>query len=427
MKLNSILKYLSFISIAILVVAIVGLSINALRSQQDIRNQAATASTVDFTVTTGSTTIKPGQSVPIDLSINTKNKLVSGFTVKGLITGVSKDRISTSIADNSQLLTIKNTLVETKDGTEFTITMLSNPGNKSIFTTQTSAKKFASIIINPSRSGSVGITMYPSPDTVAVEHNKGYSPTAIVTNQSFVVSVSADQNNTSNADKKSCNENCATDTECKSEFVCYKGRCRVHTNREDEKCTVPAQKGLERSCNEYCADSRECNSSLTCYYNRCRLATNIENTTCQPPAPARTTSTGTTTTGTGGTTRTTTATRSAATTPPTPSPATVTARVTISSASSPTPSPSPTSAVGNLGRPLSGGTTGTTGSQGSAQSPTPSPTATPQIVPLPSELQSEQIAANQSRNNALRTILIIVSALGIIGLIGFGLYFWKTA
>jgi len=422
MKLNSFLKYLSFISIAMLVIAIVGLSINALRSQQDIRNQAATASTVDFTVTTGSTTIKPGQSVPIDLSINTKNKLVSGFTVKGLITGVSKDRISTTIADNSQLLTIKNTLVETKDGTEFTITMLSNPGSKSIFTTQTSAKKFASIIINPSRSGTIGITMYPSPDSVAVEHNKGYSPTAIVVNQSFVVSISADSNNTNNNDKKSCNENCATDTECKSVFVCYKGRCRVHTNREDDKCTVPAQKGLERSCNEYCSDSRECNSSLTCYYNRCRLATNIENTSCQKPAPAKVT-----TTGTGGTTS-----KGTTTTSATKS-ATVTAKVTITSAGTPSPSPSasPTSAIGNLGRPLSGGTTGSStgnsGSQGSTQSPTPSPTATPQIVPLPSELQSERIAANQGRNNAIRTILIIVSALGIIGLIGFGLYFWKTA
>lgn len=425
MKLNSLLKYLSFISIAILVFAIVGLSISAMRSQQDIRNQASTASTVDFTTTTGSTTIKPGQSVPIDLSINTKNKLISGFTVKGIVTGVSRDRISTTIADNSQLLVIKNTLVETKDGTEFTITFLSNPGIKSIFTTQTSAKKFASLIINPSRSGTIGISMYQSPDTAAVEHNKGYSPISIAVNQSFVVSVSADQN-TNNSDKKSCNENCATDTECKSEFVCYKGRCRVHTNREDEKCTVPPQKGLERGCNEYCADSRECNSSLTCYYNRCRLASNIENTSCQKPAPVKATTT--TSTGTGGTSSTGTTSKGSTTSASVkPSPETVTAKVTITSVGTPTPSPSPTSAVGNLGRPLSGGTTGTTGSQGSAQSPTPTPTATPQIVPLPSELQSERIAANQSRNNAVRTILIVVSALGIIGLIGFGLYFWKTA
>lgn len=425
MRSNSILKYIGFIGILILVVGIVGLSIQALRTQQDIRNQAAVIQTVDFSLSTGSTTIKPGQAVPTDIFINTKNKFVSGFTIKGIVTGVSRNQIALNLTQDSKLVSATSKLTETKEGTEFSFTFISNPASKSIFTTQTTPLKVATIVVTPSRSGSIGISLLPSPETVVVEHTKGYIAAAIGTNQSFVVSVSADQNNTSNNDKKSCNENCATDTECKSEYVCYKGRCRIHTNNEDDKCTVPPQKGLERTCNEYCADSRECSSSFTCYNNRCRLANNIGDTSCKPAPTATPRPATTTTSAVGGPTATTQPKGATPTPAPTTKPSTVTATVNISSGTT-TPSPvatatnKPVSNLNNLVNFQSGQST----TSGVRTSPTPTPT--PQIVPLPDELKPENVATS-GRNNTLRNVIIIIAGLGILGLIGFGIYYWKNA
>jgi hypothetical protein len=421
-------------------VIIAGLTVAAVRERQDIRQQAQSADVVQFTLIPASTQIKPGQAVVVDLEINTRAKSVSGFTVQGSVQGIASNRISISPTQVTNLISNVDWIKDTNNGAAFSITYLSNPETASIFTTQGRQTKIASLILNPTETGNVTVSIQSSPSTTVFEYAKGFTDTAIGYVQSFTVGIT-DTLPTPSPDsrpdrKKSCDENCATDTECSSEFVCYKGRCRAPSDREDPRCAVPEVAGLNRSCNEYCADSRECNSKFTCYYNRCRLAENIDSTSCEAPArPAVTQATPRTGVGGSGQTTqpaqtTTTTTRPAttqqattqqATPAATTTPRTITTTVTVT----------PTATVSvQLATPSSQVAT----SAAIPSSPFPSPqtirdtnpvVASPEIVPLPDNLTPDALAAQQSSNNTTRIILIILSSVGIIGLIGFGIYYWR--
>jgi hypothetical protein len=403
-------------------VIIAGLSVAAVRERQDIRQQAQSADVVQFTLIPASTQIKPGQAVVVDLEINTRAKFVSGFTVQGSVQGIASNRISISPTQVTNLISNVDWIRDTNNGVAFSITYLSNPETASIFTTQGRQTKIASLILNPTESGNVTVSIQSSPSTTVFEYSKGFTNTAIGYVQSFTVGIT-DILPTPSPDsrpdrKKSCDENCATDTECSSEFVCYKGRCRAPSDREDPRCAVPEVAGLNRSCNEYCADSRECNSKFTCYYNRCRLAENIDSTSCEAPARPAVTQT-TTTTARRATARPTTTQQ--ATPAATTTPRTITTTVTVT----------PTATVSvQLATPSSQIAT----SAAISRSPFPSPqtirdanpvVASPEIVPLPDNLTPDALAAQQSSNNTTRIILIILSSVGIIGLIGFGIYYWR--
>lgn len=88
------------------------------------------------------------------------------------------------------------------------------------------------------------------------------------------------------SDIKSCNEKCASNSECPTNHRCYKNQCRLVTNLSSSSCSQPADKGLQRTCNQYCADSRECAAGFSCYYNRCRRPDNLESTVCAMPSAA---------------------------------------------------------------------------------------------------------------------------------------------
>lgn len=417
-------------------VIIAGLSVAAVREQQDIRQQAQSADVVQFTLIPASTQIKPGQAVVVDLEVNTRAKSVSGFTVQGSVQGVASNRISISPTQVTNLISNVDWIRDTDNGATFSITYLSNPETSSVFTTQGRTTKIASLILNPTQTGDVTVSIQSSPSTAVFEYATGFADTAIGYVQSFTVGVTdtvlTPTPDSSPDRKKSCDENCATDTECRSEFVCYKGRCRAPSDREDPRCTIPEDAGLNRSCNEYCADSRECNSKFTCYYNRCRLAENIDNTSCELPArPAVTQAT--TQAGIGGsgqtaqptqtTTRTTSSPATQVATPAaTTTPRTITTTVTVT----------PTATVSvQLATPSSQVATATAVPSSPFATPqiirdTAPVVPSPEIVPLPDDLTSDALAAQHSNSNTTRNILIILSTVGIIGLIGFGIYYWRN-
>lgn len=438
MKKNNSYPLLQKIAIALAAATaliIGGLSVAAVREQQDIRQQAQSIDTVQFLLIPASTQIKPGQDVVVDIEINTQSKSVSGFTVQGSIQGVASNRVAISPTQIPNLISHVDWISDTANGATFSITYLSNPQTSSIFTTQGKNAKIASLIMSPTKSSEVTVTIESSPKTAVFEHKKGLVRTAIGYVQSFTVGVTeTSPTPAAKVDtKKSCDENCATDTECRSEFVCYKGRCRVPSDREDPRCTVPEDPGLNRSCNEYCADSRECNSKYTCYYNRCRLAENIDSTSCTLPArPA--VSQATTQAGVGGSGQTNQVkqntvqptpslqSKPASTPKVSPSPKAISATITVV----PTASVSIQLATRSAQAATS---TGTLSTQPTVQELTddaaPIPPS-PQIVPLPDDLTPEALAAEQNNSNFGRTILIALSSIGIIGLIGFGVYYWRN-
>jgi len=418
-------------------VIIAGLSVAAVREQQDIRQQAQSADAVQFTLIPASTQIKPGQDVVVDLEVNTRNKSVSGFTVQGSIQGVASNRISITPSQVTNLISNVDWIKDSDNGATFSITYLSNPETNTIFSTQGKSTKIASLILSPTEDGEVTVSIQSSPNTVVFEYSKGFTDTAVGYVQSFTVGITDDIDDDEEDEedsrpdrKKSCDENCATDTECRSEFVCYKGRCRVPSDREDPRCAVPEDPGLNRSCNEYCADSRECNSKYTCYYNRCRLAENIDSTSCEIPARPAVTQSTTTQTGVGGkgqntqttTQSTNTQTTQVATTTATTRPRAITTTVTIT----------PTATVSV--QPATPSSQVATRSAATTNQFTPPPAGrdttavvpSPEIVPLPEDLTAEALAAQQSSNNTGRNVLIVLSTIGIIGLIGFGIYYWRN-
>jgi hypothetical protein len=416
-------------------VIIAGLSVAAVREQQDIRQQAQSTNAVQFTLIPASTQIKPGQDVVVDLEVNTRSKSVSGFTVQGAIQGVSSKRISITPSQVTNLISNVDWIKDSDNGATFSITYLSNPETNTIFSTQGKSAKIASLILSPTEDGEVTVSIQSSPDTAVFEYTKGYTDTAIGYMQSFTVGITDDIDDSDDSDddsrpdrKKSCDENCATDTECRSEFVCYKGRCRIPSDREDPRCAVPEDPGLNRSCNEYCADSRECNSKYTCYYNRCRLAENLDSTSCEIPArPAVTQSTAQA--GVGGSGQTTTTrpvqsprTTQVATPAATTTPRTVTTTITVTPTATVSVQPAtPSSQVATRSAaPISQSSTPPTMRDTTAVVPSP------EIVPLPEDLTAEALAEQQSNNNTGRNILIVLSTVGIIALIGFGIYYWRN-
>ncbi len=390
-KRRSFFRQLGLFIILILSAVAIWFFIFQLPNSQDIRQQASTSDTVDFSLQGGSTAITSGQNFVVDININTKTKLVSGVTVQGKIEGISKDRVALSFPPNILLKPAYQSITETNGVVYFEFIELSAPASKSVFSSNNSAQKIAALVLTPANSGTIKVELLPSPNSQVVEYSKGITLLQIPGQQSYNITVGSVEDT-----KKSCNSNCATDTECKSGLICYKGQCRSSADREDSQCGIKPDQGIHRSCNEYCADSRECDSKYVCYYNRCRLAVNVDNTSCTlPPLPTPVTST----VGKGG---------YYARSSPSPSPRTVQATIIIDKNK-----PSTTSGIKASPKP----------------SPSPSPSPRPKSSPQPSLKPTPTPAVVQPAKKSGGFSNILLAALGVgavIGLIGFGIYYWQN-
>jgi len=396
-------------------------SLWALRLNQDVRQQASGSDSVEFELRYGNTRVNPGQSVPVDVFINTKDIQVSGFTVVGFIKGLNKEQVSLVVPTVTGLTKVYEGFESKNNRLEYAITFLSPAGTEKVFSTQGQFVKIGTLILSPASETTVEMsflmtTPISTSQTHVIEYTKGLAKVASPSIHAVTISYASE---TPNEDKKTCNQTCATDTECQSNLVCYKGFCRDRDDREDQKCGSVPDLGIHRSCDEYCADSRECDAKYTCYFNRCRLPENVESPNCQPAPTPSPIPQPFVPTGVGGSQPTSTPRPTAS-----PTPAAVSARVTISSAS-PTPSASPFPVFTPRPATSSSATTVVVGGVQSGTADATKSSQTREIVPIPAELAEE--TANQSRQGSLgRTILIILSTLGIIGLIGFGIYYWRS-
>lgn len=369
-----------------------------LKQNQDIRNQASTTGSISFALQPGSTNLNPGQTFPVDINLNTNNKLISGVTLVGKIEGISKDRVALSVATDQLLTPVSQQIYESNGAVMFKLTEVSKPSLTSVFTTQNTSKRIATLVFTPANSSTIKVQLLADSGSQAVEYSQGWVAMTVPGQQTYTINVSSSSNN-NQGDKKGCNSNCATDTECQSNY-CYKGQCRAKDMPENDKCGNP-DAGLHRGCNEYCADTRECDTKFTCYYNKCRLPVNVTNQNCAlPPKPTPIVYAG----GTGSA-------GSKGEIIPVPSvkPKTVQATIEIdkptasslsSQFTSPSLSPRPSIMM------------------------SPSPAAQPSIVPLPENLRPEN---QQKKKSGVGTFfLYLLGGIGVIGLIGFAYYYWQN-
>jgi hypothetical protein len=315
----------------------------------------------------------------LDVLINTWTYQLAAADIQGSLSGTTEG-VTLENGSSLALDSVKDQIAQSNSVTSFRIVRfaLVNPG------AQTSSNNndvpLFSFIITKPQNNQVTVSINAAASSVAV---LGMSNIAVQfpTAQSYTLQTQADLDN----NRKSCGQNCATDPECKSNLVCYKGMCRSKSNLEDQFCGTPPDQGIHRSCNEYCADNKECASDLVCYFNQCRNPKNLKNSSCTNPATPRPSSKPTTT-----------AVSPSPLASVLPSGSKVTAIDGI-----PVRSPSPTPEFSPFGSPFL-----------PSARPTPSPSVIPSINPSPSStVQSQQNNSNMGK------LLVIIGAIVGIGVI----------
>jgi len=342
--------------------------------------------------------VNTNQTVTIPIVFNSQQYAISGLQISGTIPSVTSDKVNISTYTLAGLVPAISKISQENGSTKFTLVYFSEISRSSLFSTQGADQKVADIAISGLAAGSYSIQINQSVSGVTSYQYPGLSLSMPSTRSFTFTTPSSNDSNNSIDVKKDCDQNCATDTECKSEFICYKGRCRTNKDKEDPKCGAIPDQGIHRSCNQYCADNRECKSELTCYYNKCRHPLNLQSENCTLPA-----------------------TKPKTQSPPkgetkkivTPSPKAspiVTAQIVIdadkpaskAATSSPKPTPSPSL------RP----------------SPTPSPSLKPSPSPSPSPIAEAKIEEKSGIN-----WLKILAGVMLLGLVGAGVYvalvLWK--
>lgn len=357
---------------------------------QDIRQQASSVQPVRLRLHGQTVT---GGELRIDFLLNTGIHTISGAQVAAKITGASPNEMSLDMNNSLGLERLGSKLSVRNDGAYLEFTQFAPLDSSRLVSTNNQEIKIASLTIKRSQGGTFTLSMDGS---TAVPVTRNPSVQLDYTREQSFTLAAGGTNVTPNpgiGSKKSCNQNCASDTECSSNY-CYKGQCRLAENREDSFCRGVGDKGLNRACNEYCADKNECASGYSCYYNRCRNPRNITSDTCSnPPSPRPVTNIGTSR----GSTR-------------------VTPRPSV--APTPSPSPSPTPSVSATPSPV--------------MSPSPSPNIYDEdafrISPSPATLRATPtpsptaVTEAQGPNRALRAGLILLFALGIVIPVGVYLY-----
>jgi hypothetical protein len=249
---------------------------------QELRQRASQGQTVKLRL--HGETVQPGE-LRIDFLLNSLGYNVAGTQVTATLTGAAPNEVSIDL-NNSLNLERVGSRVTAKDGgsyiefTQFAPLDSSKPVN-----TNGQEKKIASIYVKKSSGGTFTLSLNNASTSIPVVGDATIR-TEVVGTQTFtlIAAGTGGGNQGGTGTKKSCNQNCATDTECQSQYMCYKGQCRLSENREDSSCRGIGDQGIHRTCNEYCADKNECASGYSCYFNRCRNPRNLGNTSCANPA-----------------------------------------------------------------------------------------------------------------------------------------------
>lgn len=355
---------------------------------QDIRQQASSVQPVRLRLHGQTVT---GGELRIDFLLNTGTHKISGAQVAVKIAGASPNEMSLDMNNSLALERVGSKLSARNDGAYLEFTQFAPLDSNQPISTNNQEIKIASLTIKRSQGGTFTLSMDGS-TAVPVVGNPSVQ-LDYTREQSFTLAA-AGTNVTptpGTSSKKSCNQNCATDTECSSNY-CYKGQCRLAENREDSFCRGVGDQGLNRACNEYCADKNECASGYSCYYNRCRNPRNITSDTCANPASPKPVTYIKNSETTKGTTASPTLTPSVV-----PSPT-----ATASAVPSPVTSPSPSPNIYDE----------------DAFRVSPSP-ATRRSTPTPSPTT---VTKAQGPNRVLRAGLILLFALGIVIPVGVYLY-----
>ncbi len=370
-----------------------GVATTVLRQPQEVREQAAAPENTMTLKWRGRT---DDGKIVVEVLLNSKSFNIAGVELHGTIEGVKSPSVVVSTSNPLGLQEVAKDLNDQSgQATDFLVTSFAPPNPSQLVSTRNADQVVATFTVsNPPSSG---VTFKLANTTLVPALSAAEAVLELPGNQTFTVTPAASSDPDSS--KKTCNQNCATDTECQSALRCYKGQCRHKDDLEDANCSKLKDNGLQRSCNQYCADGRECQSQFVCYFNQCRNPKNVTSSSCAnlpSPSPKTTTSASKGSSGTGGTGSTTRVT-------PTPTPRVVAVVVT------PTPSPRATATVS--ARPSA------TVSATPRASSSPKATASPRLLtPLPSP------KAQAGGAGPVRTILAAVAVLAGLGLFGFSAY-----
>ncbi len=350
----------------VLLVAGLLFALSTLKTSKDIR-QKASGSSSQIQLTLSADTIDSSH-IRVNVFINTQENQLAGVDLRGTLASANASDVSITNSSGGNSLAIDDVF------DKFT-----QSGSAVMFRTVRFAQLDPTAVTN-THGQSVPLLSFvvanPQNQQITISFDVGNSSGSVVGMPNTVVDYPASQTfsiNTSSQNKKTCGQNCATDTECQDGFQCYKGLCRHQPNLEDQYCGTPPDQGIHRGCNEYCANNSECGSQFTCYFNQCRNPKNVKSTSCKNSFVVR----------------------KKAKASPSPSPETIPSDATILAVdgqplTSPSPSPSPT--------PF----------------PTPLPTLPPVSTPLPTEVpQTTDQTANTSNSSNLLTSVLMGA--GLIG------------
>lgn len=367
-----------------------GIATTVLRQPQEVREQAAAPENTMTLKWRGRT---DDGKIVVEVLLNSKSFNIAGVELRGTIEGVKSPSVVVSTSNPLGLQEVTKDLNDQSgQATDFLVTSFAPPNPSQLVSTRNADQVVATFTVsNPPSSG---VTFKLANTTLVPALSASEAVLELPGSQTFTVTPAASSDPDSS--KKTCNQNCATDTECQSALRCYKGQCRHKDDLEDANCSKLKDNGLQRGCNQYCADGRECQSQFVCYFNQCRNPKNITSSSCANlPSPSpRTTSATKGSGGTGGT-------GSVARVTPTP-------RV-VAVVVTPTPSPRATASVS--ARPSA------TVSATPRVSSSPRATASPRLLtPLPSP------KTQAGGTGPVRTILAAVAVLAGLGLFGFSAY-----
>lgn len=301
-----------------------------LQKPQELRQQAATSRgqitlAANYQPPSGSQTV-----AQINLSTNTQGLQVDVIQlVFNVVTNVISDPPLIQVAPDSGLEALLQEVEATSDG--FLVSVILAPIDQSAYFSSSANRDILHISFTPQQSGSLQLA-FDNDNSVA--HVNGTAPTvdnlSRTTTQNFTVALlttspsptpspsaaasvepspsptddgggvhgepdptptpspsavaSASPSPTPSpavgGTIAQCNQSCASNAECATNYRCYESRCRLVTNVSSTSCSAPPDLGLQRQCNEYCADTRECASGYSCFNNRCRRPDNPDNTSC---------------------------------------------------------------------------------------------------------------------------------------------------
>jgi hypothetical protein len=250
------------------------LALNAANSSQDIRQQAA-GNTPQVIFSLQSSQVSSNK-MRVDVMVNTQANDLAAVDLRGALSGAPKDRVFLDQANSLFMDTVKEEVTGNSTQLNFRVVKFASIDKQKPANTHGQTQPLFTFYITQPENDRVSITLSGPTSSVSIIGSSNVDISYPGT-QTFTLNP--------NQDKKTCNQNCATDTECQSDLFCYKGQCRARSNSEDTYCGHPPDLGLQRTCDQYCADGKECGTGLSCYYNKCRNPKNLANTKCANPTP----------------------------------------------------------------------------------------------------------------------------------------------